>query len=296
MMIAVEDIGIGDVELLEEIVRIGTDKQLRSILGSDVALIDDLCGRMAGAVKDRSTDNLWSLTKLESAVEQRTQLQRLPAADLISIATDAGVPLVRRAVAALFACTFPSNDQPVLRPDRVEQLLDAFPIKSPPLQDAVVRLAKIRAHPFCLMLPLIWSCWRQDGAELAIASDDMPDPEFVNGIPLYTFDFHTAAGKHAIRRFTHENVALRPHLSRWVTRDRWAEVTQIGAFYVDAAPVARRLRWSEGSRLSHIGFIADMNLAGCPSEGATAILQCVRANLPHLNGARRRALGHSAEK
>jgi hypothetical protein len=295
-MIAVEDIGIGDVALLQDVTRISTDKALRSVLGSDLDLIDQLCGRMAEAVKDRSADYLWSLTQLESAVEERTQLQRLPVAELISIALNADVSLVRRAVAALVACTFPSKDEPVLRVDRVKQLLEAFPIKSPQLHDAVARLAKIRAHPFCLMLPLIWSRWSQEGAELKIAADDLPAAEFVNDIPLYVFDFHTAAGKHAIARFAHENDSLRPLLAKWVPRDRWAESTQIGAFYVDAAPVARRLQWFEGSRLSHTGFVADMNLAGCPSEGATSILECMRAKLPDLNAARRRALGQSRQK
>jgi hypothetical protein len=292
--IAVEDIGIADPDLLHEVARIGTDKALREILGSDAELIDNLCARMAGAVKDRSADYLISAaTKLESAASELIALKHMPPEELVKVAADHGVPLIRRAVAALLACADNDAINAKLQPDRVEKLLDAFPVKLLPLHDAVLRLAHARSHPFCIMLPLIWSRWWHFGAQSKVVADELPGTEYLDGIPLYVFDFHTSAGKHAISRFAAENEELASLLTHWVPIGTHAEAAAIAAFYADAAPVARRLKWSCGSLLSYVGFLADMNGASCPRDGATPILECVRGNLEHLNRRRCAALGRN---
>ncbi|MES2327141.1 MAG: hypothetical protein V4499_07385 [Pseudomonadota bacterium] len=286
-MIAVEDIGIGDIELVQEVTRIGTDKVFRSVLSSDADLIDDLCWKMASAVKDRSADYLiCAAEKLESAAVERAALMRLPTDELMMAAADDTAPLTRRAVAALLACT-DRGKKDKLRPDRVEQFLDGLPVKVLPLHDAVLSLAHAQAEPFCIMLPLIRSRWSQEGGILNVAEDELPTPEFYDGIPLYTFDFHTAAGKYAIGKFAHRNSDVRAALAKWVPQDRWTEVVCIVAFYVDAAPVARRLNWAGGSQLAETGFIADMIGAGCKPDGIGAVIDAMRRNLADLNRYRR---------
>lgn len=290
-MIAVEDIGLADISLIQDVVRIGTDKSLRSVLGSDAELIDDLCSRMASAPKDRSADYLiCAATKLETALADRAELKNEPVSKLIGIATDENAILVRRAVAALLACGSAGDDQPV-QPAHVAHLLDAFPVKPLPLHDAVLRLIQVRAHPFCLMLPLIWSRWWHSGAGSDVVEDELPPAEFVGDVPLYAYDFHTAAGKQAIARFACENDAVAATLRACVPERNWISVAEIAAFYADAAPVARRLEWSGGNLLPSMGLNADMVGAGCPIAGITPILESVRSNLDHLNAMRRLALG-----
>jgi hypothetical protein len=288
--IAVEDIGIGDIGLLQEIVRIGTNKALRSVLGSDADLLDDLCGRMAEATKDRSADYLiCAATKLDTARRERAQLEKLPTADLISVATDPSVPLIRRAVATLIACTTVWNSDVIDRPKIVEQFLDAFQIKFLPLHDAVQRLADKRAHPFCLMLPLIWSRFWHDGGEFSVVRDMLPEADFVGGVPLHTFDKHTALGKAAIATFSRENRQVAAVLEEWVPdASRRSSVAEIAAFYCDASPVKNRLDWTSGRVLQFIGLRADMLSVGCDIEGIDPILAAARDNLPHLNELRRK--------
>src|SRR5690242_5959075 len=60
LTIAVEDIGIADLDLLLEVTRLGTDKALRSVLASDAELIQDVVVKLAAAPKDRSADYLHS--------------------------------------------------------------------------------------------------------------------------------------------------------------------------------------------------------------------------------------------
>jgi hypothetical protein len=115
----------------------------------------------------------------------------------------------------------------------------------------------------------------------------MPASEFYEGIPLYTFDKHTAAGKQAIGKLAHYCLPIRNLLSKRAHRDCWAEVIGVAAFYADAVPVARRLAWPTGSRLGGTGFMADMVAAGCRPDGAVAVLNCVISNLADLNQFRR---------
>jgi hypothetical protein len=285
-------VGIADMTLVQDVVRIGTDKSLQSVLGSDAELIDDLCSRMASAPKDRSADYLiCATTKLETALADRAELKNEPVETLIGIATDENAPLVRRGVAALLACGSAGDDQPVRQPTLVAQLLDAFPVKSLPLDDAVLRLIQGRAHPFCLMLPLLWSRWWHSGAAPGVVEDELPSAEFVGDVPLYTYDFHTAAGKQAIARFVRENDAVAATLRAWVPERNCVNVAEIAAFYADAAPVARRLEWSDSNSLRSIGLNADMIGTGCPAGGVAPVLKAVRANLDHLNAMRRLAAG-----
>jgi hypothetical protein len=295
--IAVEDIGIADPELLAEVVRLATDKQLRALIGADAAILCELTGRMALAVKDRSADYLISaVTRLDTAKQEQKQLASFPADQLIKIAAADHLPLIRRGSAALLVSTAESAVGSRLLPKLVERLLDSLPVQSSSLSNAVLRLASARGEPFCLLLPLLWSRWCHFGAKFTVTADEMPTVEFVNGIPLYTWDKHTAAGKSAIRRFARENGVVAAVLAKWVREHHRANATAIAAFYADAAPVARRLDWPTGTLLQQIGSCSDMMEAGCKLHGVAAVLQSVRDNLPHLNQLRRAELGRGAAK
>lgn len=286
--IAVEDIGIADVGLVQEVARFAADKVLRSILGSDAELIDELCLKMSAAPKDRSADYLWSAaTLLETARGERAQLQLLPTDQLIEIAVNEG-PLIRRASAALLACTIEGKADPILLTNKVDMLLDALPTKSSALADAVQQLAGIRAHPFCLLLPLIWSRFQRGGGEVEVVGDELPETESVGGVPLYTYDKHTALGKNAIATFARANRQVAAALQAWVPdASHRASVAEMAAFYCDAAPVKDRLDWASGRVLQFIGLRADILSVGCEFDGISPVLDAVGANLPHLNKLRR---------
>lgn len=293
--IAVEDIGIADAGLLHDVARIGTDKALRAVLGSDADLIDDLTSQLALATKDRSADYLYcAATKLETALADQRESASHTFEQLTELATDDEVPLPRRAVAALLACTAPGEIEGRLDADRVERLLDAFPVKLLPLWGAVMSLARSRGEPFCIMLPLIWSRWWHSGAESMVLEDELPVSEVVSGVPLYIWDKHTAGGKQAIGRFARENEAVASALQSWAPIQCRRIVAEIAAFYADAAPIARRLNWPTGSLLKQMGFTADMIGAGCAFEGHRPVLVAVQENLPHLNQLRRVVCGRLA--
>jgi hypothetical protein len=80
---------------------------------------------------------------------------------------------------------------------------------------------------------------------------------------------------------------------QYVPERYWRGAAYVSAFYVDAAPVARRLMWDQSESLEAFGIERDLVYAGMPAEGIEPLLGVMRANLDHLNESRREALARS---
>jgi hypothetical protein len=106
-------------------------------------------------------------------------------------------------------------------------------------------------------------------------------------------DKHTRLGREAIWRFACENDSVRACLARFVPESRWRTSAYMAAFYVDGAPVARRLMWDQSESLEAFGIERDLLYAGMPAEGIGPLLGVMRANLRHLNELRREVLSRS---
>ena len=290
--IAIEDVGIADLELVWDVVSLGTDKNLRELLGSDNNLLEAICGRLAEAQKDRSADYLYSAaTKLPAASLEREVLRAASALDQLSIAADTGNPLIRRAVAAMLRCGGTDTSRRVMNESAVRELIVALPGSCPnPLAQTVLTLARQRNDPFSLMLLLLWSRWDGTKDASGISSDPLPYAEYFAGIPLYTFDKHTAVGKRSLRLLPQQSTELANLLAASVPVGQQADVALMAAFYADAVPLARRFEWSAGRLLEHIGLHADMMAAGCAYETVMPVVNCVRKNICLMNELRRAAL------
>jgi len=275
--IAIEDVGIANIALVSEIATLVTDKPLRDILGSDIELIHDTCGKLASSPKDRSADYLDSIVRwanlAPSTYERETGVGRL----------------VSNAAQLLRQCTIDRNNQSTISEAAVHQLLDKdWTARNPSLENIIVRAAKCRAYPFTLMLMPLWSVLAAENLEVSAATQSLPEPEWLDGVPLFVFDKHTAIGKAAISRLASENPDMRRMLSRWVAAPHRIQVAEIAAFYADAMPVSRKFRWSRSEILEELGCQADMVLAGCDIDGVQCVLEAARDNLENLNDVRRR--------
>ena len=72
----------------------------------------------------------------------------------------------------------------------------------------------------------------------------------------------------------------------YVPEHRVERAACLGAFFTDAAPVARRLAWVGSEELEKLGIEADMLGAGIPREGISLLLKVFADNLGHLNAIR----------
>ncbi|MBA2467423.1 MAG: hypothetical protein H0V46_07465 [Sphingomonas sp.] len=289
--IAVEDVGIADLDLLWEVTRLATDRRLREILGPEDELMLATCAKLALAPKDRSVDYVYcAATKLPASIEERSDLLAKSTADLISIAVNKREPQMKRLSAAMLACTEGRRCER-LNAQAVAQLLAAMPRQCPAaLQQMIMTLAEQRSHPYPLTLVMLWSLYDWTGGSVGISLEAERAPEWCGGVPLYTFDKHTALGKRAIGLLPSRCPELSALLTQWVRPEQHADVARMATYYADGAPVARRLEWSFGRSLEFIGMHADMMSVGCPYEGVVPLIECVKQHLGLLNELRRAAL------
>jgi hypothetical protein len=271
--IAVEDVGIADIVLVLEVVRLATDRELRFMLGSEADVVSEVCAKLAAAPKDRSTDYLYS-------------------AATTSLVPDAGAAsqMISEGMAALRRCTSATNRSQLMEAT-VRGFLATYACDTlAEIKEIIARLARRGGHPFVLMLVSLWSAFSSRSFEATISIGTLPDTQFIQGIPAYSWDKHTAVGKQAISRFSRENAQVSRLLRDCVPQTRHIDVALMAAFYADAVPVARRLEWEHSQPLFKAGFKADMIQAGCPLESAFPILKCVQSELADLNEMRRAAL------
>lgn len=288
--IALEDVGIADLQLVSELVRLSTDAARQNVETSPHVLAD-VVRRLAAAPKDRSADYLFcAATKLATALDDRRAFEGLSFDEKLSIATHDFEPLTRRAVATLSACTTYKGGKLLVQKEASRTFVAGFERVPDNLLNSMMLLTGQHSHPFGLMLVLVWSQYEFTGGASGYSRPPLPQTEHINGLPLYTFDKHTAVGKKTIPKLAEQCPSVRDALARWVPRDRWAEVTLMAAFYVDAAPVAHRLEWFASELLEFAGFHADMTSAGCVWAGAKPVMECVEDSLAVLNHLRRAAL------
>ena len=125
-LIAFEDIGIGDLELVQRITMLAADHAYRESFGHERELIEAVVTRMAATPKDRSADYLICTAHDGRDVDAfRDDSRSRPRAERAAIAADAFTSLEKRAVAACTAVeigygTKFSAGEPLL------ELLDAF--------------------------------------------------------------------------------------------------------------------------------------------------------------------------
>ena len=104
---------------------------------------------------------------------------------------------------------------------------------------------------------------------------------------------HTRLGRDAIWRFACENDSVRACLACFAPARQRRNAAYVAAFYVDAAPIAKRLMWDQSEALEAFGIERDLLHAGLPAEGIGPLLAVMRANLDHLNELRRDVLARS---
>jgi hypothetical protein len=288
MVIAFEDVGAGSTDAVIQTAAASTAPGWRATAGGDLTVALYLCGVLAEAPKDRSTDYLISAAKVHpdlEAVRERCGSQAL--STLIELAANSEVHLAERATAVWYASGIDTGSEKRVSYDDLATLFELFRRIGAPTALAVAAGMSARrlGEPITLLAPLVWSAARP-GDHPTVREMPLPPAASVEGLPLYALDKHTRLGKRAIEQFVRENEPLRECLTLYVPDYRWRAAACMAAFYADAAPVSRRLVWEQSEALEKLGREADMLSVGVPLEGVDPIIATVCNELDHLNAAR----------
>ena len=295
MVIAFEDVGVGNIDALTTVVAAGSDAGLRKACGGDDRVAIYIAGVLAGVPKDRSADCLVGSKDHPALASFAQRMASASLAAKLSSVRIGTLFLTQRAVAAWSALSIGPRGEISGGTTSVEALLASFRDLGAP-EDLLVATAIAAGRtrePITVMVPLIWLA-ASESQQTGVRDCAVPPMVMAAGVPLYALDEHTRLGREAIWRFAGENEDLRTCLERFVPASRRRRAANVAAFYSDAAPVAKRLVWDQSEALEAFGIERDLLHAGVPAEGIGPLLEVMRANLGHLNDLRRQVLARSA--
>jgi hypothetical protein len=280
MVIAFEDVGVGSPDALVMSVAAGVDPSWRRQLGGDAHVVMALARIMAEAAKDRSSDYLTEAGNHLSLVGTAQAIGTSSIDARLAVVSDAQLSLLHRAVAV--RSVWGTGD--AASKSNLAALIAAFRSFGVPEELVVAtEIAAVKTRePITVIVPLIWLV-ANTGQIRSICDCPIPPSPVVGNVPTYALDMHTRLGREAIWRFASENDAVQSCLDLYVPAKRWRDAANNAAFYVDAAPVSRRLMWDQSESLEAFGIERDLSLAGVKPEGHRALLETVRDNLDHLN-------------
>jgi len=290
MVIAFEDVGVGSIDAVTAVVAASSDASVRKACGGNERIAVYLAGLMAKAAKDRSADHLAGAKDHPAQRAFAEGVAKLPVQAKLGIVGDKSLELSKRAIAAVL--TVWQGDRTWGR-EGTNCLLEVF--RGLGVPEVLVTVTEIAANrtrePITLILPLIWLAAQE--SERGVRDCAIPPLVMAGEVPLYALDEHTRLGREAIWRFARENDGVRACLERFVPAAQMRRAAFVTAFYVDAAPVARRFIWDQADDLEVFGRERDLMRFGVAKEGIAPLVDVMRANLEHLNALRAEVLTKS---
>ena len=262
-VIAFEDIGIGSVDALTMIVAAADNSAWRKNHGGDLKLAVHLAGVLSEAPKDRSADYLCGARDHPALAGFAQAMANTALKSRLSHVHDQALGLPQRAIAALCAPGIGSRGEISPGTGGLDALLAVFrELEVPEELVAATGVAAARTRePITVMVPLIWLA-AQASRETRVCDCPVPSLVHMGDVPAYALDQHTRLGREAIWRFARENPAIRSCLAHYIPERCWRAVAYVAAFYVDGAPVARRLMWDRSEALETFGIERDLLHAG----------------------------------
>jgi hypothetical protein len=245
---------------------------------------------LAETPKDRSADYLCDTRDHPMLADFWRAMENACLESRLSHVRDQVLGLPQRAVAVVSALGIGVRGDISRGTGGLEALLTAFrELEVPEELVAATGIAAARTRePITAMVPLIWLAARN--SENRVCDCAVPPLVKADDVPLYALDKHTRLGREAIWRFACENDSVRACLGRFVPAGQRRSAAYVSAFYVDAAPIARRLMWDQSEALEAFGIERDLLHAGVPAESIQPLLKVMRANIAHLNELRAQVL------
>jgi len=277
MVIVFEDIGIGSLDAVTKTVAAASDSTWRNAQGGNPRLALTLAGILAEAPKDRSADYLVGAKDHPSLTGFAQEMASASLMTRLCRTGSRALDLPHRAVASLFA-----SGEGRRSSDRNALLASLRDLGVPEELVIATGIAAARTgEPITVMVPLIWLAARD--TKQSVRDCTVPALVESRDVPLYALDQHTRLGREAIWRFACENETVRACLAGFVPASQRRSAAYVAAFYVDAAPIARRLMWEQSEALEAFGMERDLLHAGVRAEGIQPLLAAMQANLEHLN-------------
>lgn len=269
-VIALEDIGIADLGLVEECLILCSRRTTRRHNGEEWHAAASLVLRMSGSVKCRDACDALVVADLHPRLGQlRSDIVEMEAGDARRLLVDNGRTVGERILAAWSLCgtkKFPAaniGEKAGSFNDLVE-VYEQMGVHPHVLHVARLGGARTReGHP--LSLPLIWllSC----GGKGNFREHKPSDFARIGGWPSYAFDMHTGLGRRALSIFARRCAALERLVKERLAPAHYLTFVGELVFRADVEVVDRRLAYTgseqlhqeaEDAHITHFGIEADL--------------------------------------
>lgn len=283
LVIAFEDVGTAEIDVLIETVAVATTPKWRAKHG-ELSSLAYIIRRLAQAPKDRSADYLISAASNHPSLSDARRAYGLvdPALCLQTV-VDQSLPLSTRALAAWLSSGVEGRGGPSLGGGSLAELGRVFQSlgANEDLLSATKLAARRTREPITVVVPLIWL---EAHSEQAKVCDKRPPAcPVLHGVPMYAFDKHTRLGLAAIQKLTRESDHIRNCLKEFVPQPAWLKAVQMAVFYTDGYVVSHRLHWSLSDPLEHLGVEADFCRVGVAAKAIGPLRLALWSDLARLN-------------
>lgn len=296
-VIAIEDIGVGDLATVGEVMLASGRRKWREEIGHwNVAA--ELVQRLCSTRKCRDTEHVLVVADHDPAFgRQRSEFLDRSARHLCGILSDANRSLPERALAAWLIAGTERYPSPVIsaRAGSFSTLLDCYRHMGVP--EDVLEIAKLGStrmrEPHPVVLPLIWSA-AAASPSITVEETAFDPPPLIRGWPAWSLDQHTRSGKKAIAMFASRCLPLRVMVDRHLSPEQIAEFFGTLIFRAEGSLVDRRLVYSGSQALLRAATLAHLHYPSLPPTLVLDALEAIGGHLDLLHQCRLDAVGGRA--
>lgn len=250
VIIAVEDVGVANVDLLAQVVGAQRDRSWRTSMGGDWSVMAELVRLMAESNHCQAACDLLLRASNDPALEpMREWVLDASMSTLTAAMADSTLPLVDRGIAALAIGGGLAEGQPHSDPAAVFEIMaeaGTFSHVVATCQQAW----RVSRNPMALLLPLVWQAWSQAGGAEIVKDDPMPAVHLIDGVPGYALDQFTRTGNQISRAYIAEDHQLQLLLAHaGIAKSAWPRTLGHALFLIEGGATARRLVWEQAEHL-----------------------------------------------
>ena len=286
LVTALEDLGIGEIDLLARIVAAYRDRSWRAQVGGEWRVVSALIAQACAGTRDQTANDLWNIARNDPGLDDfKSGLCDANVDDLLYIMCADHQPVVHRGVAVLIAL---GEDAGSAAPTHIRAdpgaIFAAFADAGryghvAATYEQAYRQSRLALAPLSLCL---WSESRD--AELSGHDDDVPPATWAGDIPTFALDQYTRGGGASIRRYVGQSDEWKTFASRWgIEHANWTKAAGELLFRAEGAVVTNRRTWPLGQSIYDRS-----RTVGCfmPVQAVTEGLALIRRQLPLMDSLR----------
>lgn len=248
-IIAVEDVGVANIDLIAQIVAAQKNRKWRESVGGDWAVMAELVRQIAMSDHCQAACDLLLRTLNDPALDHaRASALEAEPHELALTLWDGTADLMRRGIAAL------ALGGGLVESQRSHDACAVFDILAEVASSSHViatcrAVWKLTRNPMAMLLPLVWGRWiATDNHE--VTDDALPPEQIINGVPGYALDQFTRVGNEISRALLRRQLDLIEGLdSAGVRKGQHSRTVGDLIFILEGGLVRRRLLWKAAEEL-----------------------------------------------